>query len=142
MDDFNHNEKRRKYCSDFCRGQAINKMARERIRVGKRTYNVECEICGKIFLTNRSTNKTCGPECHHKRELRVKRENHRKFREAMKEGNEIKRGMPKKQKKVESLTEVQRKAQAAGMTYGKYMEMQFLKQLEEERERNGNQKNR
>lgn len=136
VDDFNHNEKRRKYCSDFCRSSALNEMARERIRVGKRSYNVECEVCGKVFLTNRSENKTCSPECRHERDLRVKRENHRKFREAMKEDNAIKR-VTQKQKKVESLTEVHRKAREAGMSYGKYMEMQFLQQLQEERERNG-----
>ncbi len=137
VDEFDKNEVRRLYCSDFCRSEAWREKAKERIRVGKRTYNVGCEICGKIFLTNRSTNKTCSPECHHQRELRLKREQSRKRREDIKNGI-IKR--PEKQKKVETLTEVQRKAQAAGMTYGKYMEQQFLKQLQEERERNGRTK--
>ena len=136
VDDFNQNEKRRKYCSDFCRCQAINEMARERIRVGKRSYNVECEICGKIFLTNRSTNKTCSPECHHKRELRVKRESYRRQQEAIKEGR-LRLPEKKKQKKVETLEEVQRKAREMGLTYGKYMEQQFIKKLQEEREKRG-----
>lgn len=136
IDGVDKNEIRRMYCSDFCRSEAWREKAKERKRVGKRTYNVECDICGKIFLTNRSTNKTCSPECHHERELRLKRENHRKYREAMKEGNAT-RIEKKKQKKVETLTEVQRKARAAGMTYGKYMEQQMLQQLKEEREKNG-----
>jgi len=134
VDDFNKNEVRRMYCSDFCRSEAWREKAKERVRVGKRTYNVECEICGKVFLTNRPTNKTCSPECHHEREKRLKREQTRKKREDIKNGVIPK---PTKQKKVESLTDVQRKAREAGMSYGKYMEMQFLQQLQEEREQNG-----
>jgi hypothetical protein len=132
VDDSNPNELRRKYCSEFCRTEAANEMKKERIKIGKRSYNVECEICGKIFLTNRTTNKTCSPECHHERQKKLSRAGYYRQKEAKKE-----KAKKEKQKRVETLTEVQRKARAAGMTYGKYMEMLFLKKLEEEREQNG-----
>jgi hypothetical protein len=135
VDELDHNEIRRMYCSDFCRSEAQREKARERVRVGKRAYNVECEICGKIFLTNRSTNKTCGPDCYYIRQKKVKKEQYYRSKEA-KKNNELPK-QKKKQKRIESLTEVQRKAREAGMTYGKYMEMLFIQQLQEERERNG-----
>lgn len=136
VDDSNKNEVRRIYCSEFCKGEAANERKREYIRTGKRSYNVECEICGKIFLTNRSTNKTCGKDCYYIRQKKLKREQYYRSKEA-KKNNEVSKSKKTKQKRIESLTEVQQKAQAAGMTYGKYMEQQFLKQLQEERERNG-----
>lgn len=139
VDENNKNELRRLYCGDFCRTEAWNKKARDRVRIGKRGYNVVCEICGKVFLTNRPTAKTCGPDCYYERQKIVKRENYYRNK-AEKEALAKGLGVPQKKKKqmrIETLTEVQRKAQAAGMTYGKYMEQQFLKQLEEEREKNG-----
>jgi hypothetical protein len=124
------------YCSEFCRSEAKREKAKERVRVGKRTYNVECEICGKIFLTNRSTNKTCSKECYYERQKKLKKEQYYRNKEA-KKNNEPTKPKKTKQKRIESLTEVQRKAREAGMTYGKYMEMLFIQQLQEERERNG-----
>ncbi len=135
VDDKNPNELKRKYCSEFCRTEAANERKRERIKIGKRSYNVECDICGKIFLTNRSTNKTCSPECNHERQKKLSRAGYYRQKEAKKE-----KAKETEQKRIETLTEVQQKAQAAGMTYGNYMKQQFLKQLEEERERNGRTK--
>lgn len=131
VSDTNHNEQRRIYCSDECRSIAWSEKAKERMKVGKRTYNVECEICGKIFLTNRSINKTCSKECHYEREKRVKRSNYYKQKERM-EKELVPVVVKQPQKKIETLTEVQRKAQAMGMSYGKYMEAQFCKLMKRE----------
>lgn len=130
-----HNEIRRKYCSDFCRTEAANEIKRERTKTGKRSYNVECEICGKIFLTSRSINKTCGKECYYERQKKIKKEQY--YRKKEEKSNNEPPKQRKKQKKVETLTQVQRKAREAGMTYGKYMEMLYIQKLQEERERNG-----
>lgn len=128
VDDKNPNELRRKYCSEFCKCEGANERKRERVKIGKRSYNVVCEICGKVFLTNRSTNKTCSPECHYDRQKQLSRANYLRNKE---------KARKTAQKRVETLTEVQQKARAAGMTYGKYMEMQYIKKLQEEREQNG-----
>jgi len=136
VDEKNHDEVRRKYCSETCRCGARNKQNAERIKIGKKQYNVECEICGKVFMTNKSIKYTCSPECKQKRHNLMLRKNNQARREAIKNGT-IPKPVRKKQKKVETLAEVQRKAREAGMSYGQYVQAEYIRRMQEGRMKDG-----
>lgn len=131
VDEKNHDEVRRKYCSDTCRCDARNKMNRERVKIGKQFYSVTCEICGKVFSTNKSLKVTCSPECNKERHKLLVRANNRTRSEKRKS-----RKKPR-QNKVETLAEVQRKARAAGMSYGQYVQVEYIRKIQEGRMKDG-----
>lgn len=136
VDEKNHDEVRRKYCSYTCRCDARNKMNRERVKIGKQFYNVTCEICGKVFSTNKSLKVTCSPECKQERHKLMVRKNNRVRREAIQNGT-LPKPKRKKQKKVETLAEVQRKAREAGMSYGQYVQAEYIRKMQEGRMKDG-----
>ena len=62
------NEKRKKYCSDACRKEAVKQQK-------KRGYhNLVCSVCGKIFLSDRRDRVCCSVECVHERNKILARE--------------------------------------------------------------------
>lgn len=128
VDDLDRNRNRKKYCSFDCEDTARNERNKEYRKKGKKPMrNVECEICGKVFLTHLSHKVTCGRECQHERSKRLSRENGKLRREAILNGTLPKPERKKpKQKKVESIVELSRKAKEAGMSYGQYMAQIYM----------------
>ena len=88
------NGAKRKYCSAECRYKAQRKAAANKIYYS-------CEWCGKPLPEN-STEKYCSEECRNK----------------AKSNSAKKRG---RKKKVRSITEIIKLAQAEGLTYGQYV---------------------
>lgn len=128
VDDLDRNRNRRKYCSIDCEDTARNERHKElRKNRKKPPRNVECEVCGKIFLTHLSQKVTCSPECQHERSKRISRENCRLRREAILNGT-LPKPERKKQKKVETIMDIQRKAKEAGMSYGQYMAQRYMQE--------------
>ena len=85
-------------------------------------YKRYCENpeCGKAFMGTK-TQRYCCPE-------------HRKKQEYLKKDADVK---PKpKQHKNKSLTEVAVEARKLGMTYGKYVSMQYIEEQRERKDKN------
>lgn len=144
VDEKNINERRRKYCGEECAKTA----QAERIHAYSVTHrkpgkNAICVVCGKPFMTNRPHKVTCGPDCQYERNKMLARENaHRKTKKYLAEQAAIPKlePPPRKQKKVESIEEVQRKARELGMSYGQYMAMVQCQRMQEERGKHGRAK--
>ena len=128
-------EKRRKYCSEECaQTEKTNRIRAYRKAHQKPPKNVECVICGKIFLTNRSLKVTCSPECQHKRKAILEKDRAHRQTQIYKEERIAEAAQVRKQKKIEETWEVQAKAEEAGMSYGQYVAMLYM---QKERAKNG-----
>lgn len=88
---------------------------RERERA-ERLHKVTCVVCGREFETARKNKKTCSIECSLKLQREISRECGREYRER-------KRNSAAKQEKRtrENLAQINKLAQEAGMSYGKYV---------------------
>lgn len=76
----------------------------------------KCEICGEIFLTYRKDSKYCSDDCRAEANRRRGQERHERDRNK------------KKQKPMSTLAETNQRAREAGMSYGKYVGLQWLKE--------------
>jgi hypothetical protein len=129
VDDMDINRNRRKYCGEDCAIQAAYRRKRRYLLNGKNSYTVKCDICGKVFTTCYSQKTTCSTECREERVKRNSREAGRARREAILNGTLPKPERKKaKQNRVATVEEVQKKAREAGMSYGKYMAMLYMKE--------------
>lgn len=72
----------------------------------------KCEICGNEFSTRYSRQKCCSVTCGNEAKKRNAKENARKKAEQA--------------EKKHTLEEINRMARAAGMSYGKYVAMQYI----------------
>ena len=80
-----------------------------------------CQECGKTFTKRRSNQRYCCEECCRLGTLRRNRASYnRRYAEAKKKGKG-------KKKKLSTLAEINQLARDAGMTYGKYMALQYGK---------------
>lgn len=141
VDELDRNRNRRRYCGIDCAESAAYERKRDYTVNGKnKAFDVKCEICGRIFRTSYTQKITCSLECQHERKKRLSRENGRLRREAIKNGT-LPPTKPKperkKQNTVETIEEVQRKARAAGMSYGQYMQAEYIRKMQEGRKGNG-----
>ncbi len=128
VDDLDRNRNKRKYCGIDCEEAAKYERQREYRKKGKKSMqNVECEMCGKVFLTHLSTKVTCSPECRYERHKKIVNINNRARREAILNGT-LPKPERKKQKKVETIMDIQRKAKEAGMSYGQYMAQLYMQE--------------
>lgn len=122
------NRDRRRYCGIECAEKGAYERRKQYAKYGRKPmFNVECQYCGKIFLTNMERKTTCSLECSYQRSLIRQRENGRKRREAIREGL-LPRPSKPKQKKVATVEEVQKKAREAGMSYGQYMAQLYMQE--------------
>ena len=109
---------RKMTCSDAC-SKALERRRktaeRERERA-ERLHKVTCAICGREFETSRINKKTCSTECGRKLQREISRKCGREYRER-------KRSSAAKQEKRirENLAQINKLAQEAGMSYGKYV---------------------
>lgn len=139
VDDLDRNRNRRRYCGLDCADTAAYQRKKDYAENGKKeARNVECEICGKIFLTNYSQKVTCSPECKKERSRRLSYGWNRARREAILNGTRPAPGRKKaKQKKVEALAEFNRKAREMNMSYGEYDKYLRIQAMQKERAQNG-----
>lgn len=112
----------RQLCSDGCVAESIRrnskkqqetKKQRNRERLGIRI----CLECGKEFAPRSGTQVCCGPVCQDTRTKVLARN----WKDMQREKEQAEKAAKKKRKKAETLAEINAKARAAGMTYGKYM---------------------
>lgn len=73
----------------------------------------KCEICGKVFNRISYNQRYCGEKCKREASILLRRERHRT--EKLNAQTKIKH---------DTLSEVARKANAMGLTYGQYMALQ------------------
>lgn len=88
----------------------------------------ECAMCGKVFVASGRGNRCyCGARCRHEKILQASREYYRtSIRE---EARKVYTGASL------GLAELNQKARAAGMTYGKYMLSLRMEQQRKESDR-------
>lgn len=79
-------------------------------------YKKYCEICGRKFETKQPQARMCSDECRKIRAVQWRAEH--------KEAGKLRKN---------KLNEVNRLAREAGMTYGKYVAMQYKEKLKNER---------
>lgn len=102
---------------------------------------IKCEQCGREFVTHGYNSKICSDECrriryaifsktHHYDERNRKGEQER--REKKKASSEL-RKRTAKNKGIESMAEINRKAREMGLTYGQYMALQTADMLRHDR---------
>lgn len=129
VDELDKNRNRRKYCGEECAAKAAYQRKKDYALNGKKMFNVECEICGKIFVTCYSQKVTCSPECKHERAKKMAIGWNRARREAILNGTRPAPNRKKpKQKKVATVEEIQKKAREAGMSYGQYMARLYMQE--------------
>ena len=81
---------------------------------------LQCEECGAEFVPMYVQQRFCCKECQWKSELRRRQEKYPMVNARRRE----ERRRKKQGRSFESIAEVQMKARAAGMTYGKYLAAQ------------------
>lgn len=77
----------------------------------------KCELCGTEFLTNYAQKRYCSDACR----AEAKRTQSLHYKE-----------QKKKKKKESSFVEINRKAREAGMSYGKYVAMLHMEEMNEQ----------
>lgn len=116
VDESNQYEKRKEYCSDICRSRARHKRKKD----GPAGYEKICQECGKAYIAKRCDSVTCSPECNTERNKRRVRENGAFYRAKYRAERMLQKEKPKP-KKHDSIEEVQAKARAMGLSYGRYI---------------------
>ncbi len=118
VDETNHHQRRIEYCSNKCRYRAHDL----RKKGGPKQYEKVCQECGKTYIAKRCDSVTCGRECDYERNKRRVRENGAAYREKYRAERLLQKELANRKKaKVESIDQVQKKAQAMGMSYGRYL---------------------
>lgn len=77
-----------------------------------------CPECGREFNQTHHKQKSCSEKCKRERKIRLMRE--------WRKGNRARESQPKK-KKLSALAIDNQAARAAGMTYGKYKALEYVK---------------
>lgn len=85
-------------------------------------YDRHCEFCGKDFVTDRANRKYC-PECSYEVTKAQTKASAKRCRERIKEQKKEEERLAEKKPVSESIEEIQRRARAAGMSYGQYVLM-------------------
>lgn len=117
VDGTNHHERKREYCSKLCRNREHDK----RKNGGPVMIEKVCVECGKTYIARRCDSVTCGRECNYERNKKRVREAGATYREKMRAERLRRNEELMSKKKIESITDIQVKAQAMGMSYGKYL---------------------
>lgn len=88
---------------------------RERERA-ERLHKVTCVVCGREFETARKNKKTCSTECGRKLQREISRKCGKEYRERKRSS-----AAKQEQRVRENLAQINKLAQEAGMSYGKYV---------------------
>ena len=78
-------------------------------------YTKNCKYCGNEFLTTNKNRIYCSRECSNNEIAKKKREKHKQERELL------------ESKKQNNLVKINEAARAAGLSYGKYVALQYAK---------------
>lgn len=117
VDGTNHHQRQIEYCSNKCRHREHD----QRRRGGPVQIEMVCQECGKPYIGRRRDSVTCSPECNSIRNRRRVRETGAYYREKYRAERLLQEEKERQKKKIESIDQVQKKAQAMGMSYGKYL---------------------
>ncbi len=118
VDGNNQHQRKIEYCSDVCRHKEHNL----RKRTGSKEYEKVCLECGKVYMAKRCDSVTCGRECNYERNRKRVREKGAAYRAKYRAERLLQEEKAKqKKKKIESIDQIQKKAQAMGMSYGRYL---------------------
>jgi hypothetical protein len=118
IDESNQYQRKREYCSGLCGNRERDK----RKKSGPVRIEKICEECGITYIAKRFDSVTCGPKCYEERNRRRVKEAGAAYREKYRAERLLKKEMAKQKKeKIESIDQVQAKAQAMGMSYGRYL---------------------
>ena len=105
-------------CSDVCSKELERRRKaaeRERERA-ERLHKVTCVVCGREFETARKNKKTCSTECGRKLQREISRKCGKEYRERKRSS-----AAKQEQRVRENLAQINKLAQEAGMSYGKYV---------------------
>ena len=116
VDEKNQYQRKREYCSELCGSREREK----RKKIGPVRIEKTCQECGKAYIAKRFDSVTCSPECNSERTKRIVRENGAKYR-AKYRAERMLQKEKSKPKKHDSIEEVQAKARAMGLSYGRYI---------------------
>ena len=122
IDGSNHHERKREYCSKLCRNREHDK----RKNGGPVMIEKVCVECGKTYIARRCDSVTCGRECNYERNRKRVREAGATYREKMRAERLRRNEELMSKKKIESIADIQMKAQAMGMSYGNYMAQLYM----------------
>jgi hypothetical protein len=123
VDENNHHQRKIEYCSDKCRHREHDL----RKRGGPVRIEKVCEECGKPYIAGRRDSVTCSRECNYERNKRRVRDRGAYYREKYRAERILQEEKAKrKKKKIESIDQIQKKAQAMGMSYGQYMAQLYI----------------
>ena len=113
--------------SDLAKARYIEK-AKAKRAAERKTYIKKCIICGKVFRTNKTRQRTCSQECSKEHNRNQSREHARDRKYQPKPNNEGKKVIKsRKATNIPSVSEIAAEANKLGMSYGKYVAMQALK---------------
>lgn len=76
--------------------------------MGRLKIEKTCQVCGKTYNPRRKTQRFCCKECE----------------------NEHRRMLVRKTRKLDRIDEINAKAKAAGMSYGQYVAMEHMRNIE------------
>lgn len=118
VDGTNHHQRKIEYCSNKCRYREHDL----RKRGGPVRIEKVCEECGKPYIGKRRDSVTCSTECNILRNKRRVRDRGAYYREKYRAERLLQEEKAKRKKEqIESIDQIQKKAQAMGMSYGKYL---------------------
>lgn len=117
VDGTNHHERKIEYCSNLCRHRAHH----ARKMGGPVMIEKVCQECGKTYIARRCDSVTCSRECNYERNRKRVKAAGTAYREKMKAERQRLNEELMSKKKFESIEDIQRKARAMGMSYGKYL---------------------
>lgn len=80
-------------------------------------YTKSCKHCGNEFLTTNKNRIYCSDKCSRKENKKIQREKYKQERELL------------ERKKQNNLVKTNEAARAAGLSYGKYVALQYAKTL-------------
>lgn len=117
VDGSNHHERKIEYCSKLCRNQAHY----ARKHGGPVLIEKVCQECGKPYMAKRCDSVTCSRECNYERNRKRTKAAGEAYRERARAEKLLKKEQPKEKERFDSIEDIQRKARAMGLSYGKYL---------------------
>lgn len=113
--------------SDLAKARYLEK-AKAKREAERKTYLKKCIICGNVFRTSNTRQRTCSQECSKEHNRNQSREHARNRKYQPKPNNDEKKVIKsRKATNIPSVSEIAAEANRLGMSYGKYVAMQALK---------------
>lgn len=110
-------------CSSACKEKRkVQTDKKSSLKSTVNTYEIKCEVCGKVFIAGYSFAKYCSNACKKRGHANKSIEYHKEHYSSTKNEAKAKTKSAKK-KKAATIGELAVEARKHGMTYGKYIAM-------------------